>query len=221
MKEKDFKALRQKSKSLLNDLYEIEIPDGTDLEKASAIFRKVMSLMSEAINFYSDNIANENLNHEQKLAIANDYAEFNSAAAFTNSCLVGVSLETSRRSEENYSVLKKGWTDWKEEETANFKSLEQETRKILPEIITFCSLFVAVIGLIVANLSASNDYSLKNTLIINLTFLLSICIIFGIFALILPESILKSRRRLTLIIVFLIVIVALIIAILHVALWGQ
>lgn len=213
----DFENLKNKSKSFVQRINKISIPEDINIEKASAIYDQVSSLTREGVQFYSEYMNSEVLSNEQRSDFASDYLQFYAVSSFLNGELASVLARFYLSYKNEFSDLQKNLTDWQKKEDASFRTLEQDTRKLLPQIISFCSLFVAVIGLIVSNLSILKDYSLKNTLLINLTFLLAICVIFGMFGLIWPDLILKKPGRLIFFIVFPVVVIVLIAAIFLVA----
>ncbi len=209
--------LKKKSKSFVKKINDISIPKDIDIEKASAIYDQVSSLTKEGLTFYSKYMKNVEFSNDERSDFSNDYLQFYAVSSFLNGQLASVLARFYLSYKNEFSALQKSLTDWQKEEDTSFRMLEQDTRKLLPQIISFCSLFVAVIGLIVANLSILNDYSLKSTLLVNLTFLLAIFLIFGMFGLLWPDSILKKQGKLIFVIAFPTVIIALIVAIFLVA----
>lgn len=99
----------------------------------------------------------------------------------------------------------------------NIIKIQHETKKILPQIITFSSLFIAVIGLIIANVNIISNFSLKSLLLINLSFILAISIIFFLFCLLWSDYLIKQDRKIIVFSAFTAVIVFTIVAIICIA----
>ena len=92
------------------------------------------------------------------------------------------------------------------------KEVETESKKILPQIISFASLFVGVVGLIISNIIILNSFTIKNILVTDITFIFAITLIFYFFCLLWSNFINEKYRKIVLFVVFPITLLVLILA---------
>ena len=142
------------------------------------------------------------INKEDSLKNANIYNLYSRLTVLVNALL----NEANEIIIEHLSNFYIEMINKQKENEENISDIQKETKKILPQIITFSSLFVAVISLVVTNISIFPDFTLKSLLLINLSFILAITIIFFLFILLWSDSLFRKHNKISVCISFITVI---------------
>lgn len=208
MKNKElFESIIADIQSQIDKLSRIEIRRDDDYEIIVEINKEVDKIHEYVITRFAEIINREKEFTEKQMSIAykayDSYEkQSNAVRNYLNSNFINSGIKLKKDVEENI----------------------KESKRILPQVISFSSLFVAVIGLIVANISTMNkneeSFSIKNLLMINLTFVFAIAIIFYLFCLLwlsLIEE--KNRKIVPFLVLFPIILVLLLIALVLVGIY--
>lgn len=208
MKNKEsFESIIADIQSQIDKLSRIEIRRDDDYEIIVEINKEVDKIHEYVITRFAEIINREKEFTEKQMSIAyKTYDSYekqsNAVRNYLNSNFINSGIKLKKDVEENI----------------------KESKRILPQVISFSSLFVAVIGLIVANISTMNkneeSFSIKNLLMINLTFVFAIALIFYLFCLLwlsLIEE--KNRKIVPFLVLFPIILVLLLIALVLVGIY--
>ncbi|MGM9814102.1 MAG: hypothetical protein ACI32C_04325 [Candidatus Enteromonas sp.] len=181
MKKPEIETILNDLQAKLDVLSKIEIPFNPDIETVLSIKQEVTKIREDFLNCFDNVIEGmDEFENDQVDAIFNEYERFKSWTEFFYTQLNCYVLD------ENAKCLER------------LETKDKESVKILPQIITFSSLFVSAIGLIVSNIAILDSFSLKNILVTNLTFVFAVGLAFYIFGLLWSNIIdEKYRKRLS------------------------
>lgn len=205
MEEQKYKEYLKKIENAISSL---EIYECNDINQ----FKSMINFISTVnkIKFKLDNeiktLNFEELNDNQKEEITSKLDDFRNSYED----LIADGLRNIVSKEEKFF---NSFSEFANQIEEKVDKVEKDSKSILPQIITFSSLFVAVISLVVTNISIIPDFTLKSLLLINLSFILAIATIFFVFYLLWSNSLFKDHNKWFVFISFLTLIIALIIAI--------
>lgn len=174
-------------------LEEIKIPRDADFDEILLIKTNIGKIRDDTLNIIFEVFENKDKFDEQEFNII--YSKYEAFEKLLNYLYF----------ELNFIFLDTG--------VKLKKDVENESKKILPQIISFSSLFIAVVGLIISNIIIFDVNSIKNILITNLTFIFAISLIFYFFCLLWSGLIEEKNRKIVLFVIFPVILVFLILGI--------
>lgn len=171
-------------------LEQFKVPPDADFEQIVALKNNLEEIKEYTLNYITEVLKDEDKLGKKKTAII--YAKYDMFEKQLNHLVY----------ELNFNFLDIG--------IKLKKQVETESKNIAPQIISFSSLFIAVVGLIISNIILLDAYTLKNILVTDLTFVFAITLIFYYICLLWSNLIDEKNRKKVLFIVFPIILIALI-----------